>query len=100
MVQPFSHLEEKIEVHQINIYIFSFNAVPIHDREKQTILLPKVASLYLMTVPVVELPGTTSNMYVVHVDLMNNILYLLYLRLELSGHLSKTFLANINAKLV
>ena len=43
-----------------------------------------------MTVPVVELPGTTSNMYDVHVDLMNSVLYLLYLRLEFSGHLSKT----------
>ena len=59
-------------------------------REKQTILLPKVASLYLMTVPVVELQRTTSNMYVVHVELMNSVLYLLYLRLELSCHLSKT----------
>ena len=55
-------------------------------RKKQTILLPKVASFYLMTVPVVELPG----MYAVPVDLMNSVLYLLYLRLELSGHLSKT----------
>ena len=43
-----------------------------------------------MTVPVLELPGTTTNMYFVHVDLMNSVLYLLYLRLELSGHLKKT----------
>ena len=40
-----------------------------------------------MTVPVFELPDTTSNMYVVHVDLMNSVLNL---RLELSGHLNKT----------
>ena len=39
-----------------------------------------------MTVPVVELQG----IYVVHVDLLNSVLDLLYLRLELSGHLSKT----------
>ena len=43
-----------------------------------------------MTVPVVELPGSTSNMYVVNVDLMNIFLYFLNLRLELSGHVSKT----------
>ena len=41
-----------------------------------------------MAVPVFVLPGTTSNMYFVHVDLMSNVLYLLRLRLELSGHLS------------
>ena len=44
---------------------------------KQTLLLPKEASLYLMTVPVFELLGTTSNMYFVHVNLMNSVLYLL-----------------------
>ena len=45
-----------------------------------------------MTVPVFELLGTTSNMYFIHVNLMNSVLYLLYmyLRLELSGHLNKT----------
>ena len=43
-----------------------------------------------MTVPVVELAGSTSNMHVVHVDLMNSVLYLLDLRFELSGHVSKT----------
>ena len=37
-----------------------------------------------------ELSGTTSNMYFVHVDFMNSVLYLLYLRLELSGHLNNT----------
>ena len=79
---------------------------------KQTLELPKVASLYFMTVPVFELPGTTSNMYFVHVNFINSIentkiqkcikdveiyfkyspklFYLLYLRLELSGHLIKT----------
>ena len=79
---------------------------------KQTISLPKVASLYLMTVPVFELPSTTSNMYFVHLNSMNSVentkiqksiktvsmycknspelLYLLYLRLEISGHLNKT----------
>ena len=61
-----------------------------------------------MTVPVFELPGTTSNMDFVHVNQMNSVenneiqkcikdhldllknspelLYVLYLRLELSGH--------------
>ena len=71
--------------------ISTFSLLTQHPyREKQTILLPKVISFYLMTVPVFELPGTSSNMYFVHVDLMNNVLYLLYLRLELSGHLNKT----------
>ena len=42
-------------------------------RGKQTLYLPKVASLYLMTVPVFELPGTTSNMYFVHMNLMNSV---------------------------
>ena len=28
MVQPFSHIDEKIELYKINIYIFSFNAAP------------------------------------------------------------------------
>ena len=65
-------------------------------------------------VPVFELPGSTSNRSFVHVNLMNSVkntkiqkknvyntvsiycknspelLYLLYLRLELSGHLYKT----------
>ena len=53
-----------------------------------------------MTVPVFELPGTASNMYFVHVNLMNSVLYLFNLRLELSGHLSKTVLAKFNAELV
>ena len=53
-----------------------------------------------MSVPEFELSGTTSNMYFVHVDLMNSVLYLLYLRLELSGHQSTRVLANVNAKLV
>ena len=84
--------------------------------EGEVVIRPslQVASLYLMTVPVFELPGTPSNMYFVHVNLMNNVehtkiqkckknrldlliycknspelLYLLYLRLELSGHLNK-----------
>ena len=73
-----------------------------------------------MTVPVFELPGTISNMYFVHVNLMNSVentkikkkciidnldknspelLYLLYLRLELSGHLHKT-VSNTNVKIV
>ena len=43
-----------------------------------------------MTVPVFVLPGITSNMYFVHVDLMNSGLYLLCLRLELSDYLSKS----------
>ena len=46
---PFSHLEEKIELYQINIYIFSFNAASIQG--KQTLLVTNGASLYLMTVP-------------------------------------------------
>ena len=83
-----SHLEEKLKLYQINIYIFSFNTAPIH--EKTNYFTSKVASLYFMTVPVFELPGTTSNMYFVHVDLMNSVLYLLYPRFELSGHLNKT----------
>ena len=53
-----------------------------------------------MPVPVFELQGTTSNMYFVNVDLMNSVLYLLYLRLELFGHLKQNCLASINAKLV
>ena len=56
----------------------------------KTLLLPKVASHYFMTVPVFVLPGTTSNMYFVYVDLMKSGLYLLCLTLELSDHLSKT----------
>ena len=51
-----------------------------------------------MTVPVFVLPVTTSNMYFVHVDLMNRGLYLLCQGLELSGHLSIT--VDINTKLV
>ena len=57
--------------------------------KKQTLKLPKVASLYLMTVPVFELQGTTSNIYFVHVNLVNIVFNLLYLRLEISGHLNK-----------
>ena len=72
MVQPFSHIEEKIELYQINIYIFSFNAAPIqHDTGKNKLFnFPK---LQVITVPVFELPGTTSNMYFVHVNLMNSV---------------------------
>ena len=44
-----------------------------HTAWKTNSLIPKVASLYLMTVPVFELPGTTSNMYFVHVNLMNSV---------------------------
>ena len=32
-----------------------------------------LGSPYLMTVPVFELPGTSSNMYFVHVNLMNSV---------------------------
>ena len=49
---------------------------------------------------VTKVAHCTSNTNFVHVDLMNRVLYLLYLILKLSGHLSKTVLAKINAKLV
>ena len=68
MVQPFSHFEEKIGLYQINIYIFPFNAAPI-----QHITGKKQTLTSQMTVQVFELPGTTSNMYFVHVNLMNNV---------------------------
>ena len=48
-----------------------------------------------MTVPVFELPGTTSNMYFVHVNLMYSVentkiqKCIKDLRLELSGHLNR-----------
>ena len=71
VVQPFSHIEEKIELYQINIYIFSST----QRMEKQTLYLPKVASPYLVTVPVFELPCNTSNMYFVNVNLMNSVEY-------------------------
>ena len=71
--------------------ISTFSLSTLHQyRGEQTLLLPKIVSLYLMTVPVFELPGTTFNMYFVNVDLMNIFLYLLYLGLEISGHLNKT----------
>ena len=71
---PF-HIEEKIELYQINIYILSFNTAPIqHDIGKNKLFnFPKLQASNLMTVPVFELPGTTSNMYFVHVNLINSI---------------------------
>ena len=88
VVQPFSHHEEKIDLYQFNIYIFSFNVAPIQG--KNSFISQSCKPLYLMTVPVFVLPGITSNMYFVHVDLMNSGLYLLCLRLELSDYLSKS----------
>ena len=85
---PFLTLKKKMNCIK-SISTFSFSTQHPY-REKLTILLLKVVSLNRMTVPVFELPGTTYNMYFVHVGLMNSVLYLLYLRLELSGHLNKT----------
>ena len=92
--KPFSHLEVKIELYQINIYIFSFNVASMQGK---TPLLLKVASVYLMTVPVFELPGTTFNMYFVHVDLMNRSIMP---KIETFWSPEQNCLVNINAKLV
>ena len=110
MVQPFSHIEEKIELYQINTYIFSSNAALL------TLNFPKLH----MTVPVFEFQGTTSNMNfftcefneqrwkhqhtkmykgpsrsIVRISLN----FFIYILMELSGHLNKT-VKNTNAKLV
>ena len=82
MVQPFSDHEKKIEAYQIHIYNFSFNAAPIQGK------IQYFTSQRCK--PVTEIPDTTSNIYIVNVDLLNSVLSSLYLRLEISGHLSKT----------
>ena len=53
-----------------------------------------------MIVPVVELPGTTPNMYVVHVDLMNSVLFFIIPQIGTFWSLEQNCLANINAKLL
>ena len=85
---PFLALKKRLNCIK-SISTFSLSTQHAY-REKQSLLLPKVANLYLMTVPVFEFPCTTSNMYVVHGYLMKGVLYLLYLRSEFSGHLIKT----------
>ena len=74
MVQPFSHIEEKIELYPINIYIFSFNKAPIqHDTGKTNSLISQSCKPLPYDCSVFELLGTTSNMYFVHVNLMNSV---------------------------
>ena len=70
----FSHRRKDwIVPNQYLHFLFQHSTHTAWYREKQTLKLPKVASFYLMTVPVFELPGTTTNMYFVHVNLMNSV---------------------------